>query len=227
MDARADRLALRRLSRPLIAGWFHLFARRRHRRLVLEDVCRTPLAVLPDVFNPALFRSSELLTECVLSSLSPGTRLLDMGTGSGVTAVAAARQGASVVAVDISPAACRCARINTLLNGVECRVDVRQGDLFEPVGSEKFDIITFNPPFFPGTPSAPWEVAWRSDDVIARFLSGVQERLAPEGRVLVVLSSDARDAWLEVRDAALDFSVVARRTYLNEVMSVIELRRAA
>ena len=62
-----------------------------------------------------------------------------MGTGSGVGAVFAAQWARRVVAVDINPAAVRCARINALLNHVEDRVDVVEGDLFEPIGGQRFD----------------------------------------------------------------------------------------
>ena len=78
--------------------------------------------------------------------------MLDLGTGSGVGAVFAAQWAGQVVAVDVNPAAVRCARINVLLHGVEDRVDVLQGDLFEPVAGERFDVILFNPPYFPGQP---------------------------------------------------------------------------
>ena len=76
--------------------------------------------------------------------------VLDMGTGSGIAAIAAARRGARVVAVDISTEAVRCARINVLLNRVDDRVEIRCGDLFEPVQGERFDLVLFNPPFYAG-----------------------------------------------------------------------------
>lgn len=48
-----------------------------------------------------------------------GRRALDVGTGCGVVAIAAARAGASVSAVDIDPLACSAAQLNAELNGVE------------------------------------------------------------------------------------------------------------
>ena len=55
--------------------------------------------------------------------IPPGSIVLDMGTGSGVGAVFAARNAARVVAVDVNPEAVRCARINVLLHHIEDRVD--------------------------------------------------------------------------------------------------------
>ena len=80
--------------------------------------------------------------------LVAGTRVLDVCTGSGILAIAAARAGASrVTAVDVSWRAVVAARLNARVNGVRLRV--RRGDLFEPVRGERFDLIVSNPPYIP------------------------------------------------------------------------------
>ena len=94
-----------------------------------------------------------------------------------------------MVAVDISPAAVRCARLNALLNGLEERVDVREGDLFAPLGRERFDLVLFNPPFLIGPPRDHRDAAWRSVDAARRFAAGLEVHLAPSGEALVLLSS--------------------------------------
>lgn len=71
-------------------------------------------------------------------------RVLDLGTGSGIQALQAART-AGVVASDIAPRAIGFARLNAALNGVE--LDLRLGSLYEPVAGERFDRIVSNPPF--------------------------------------------------------------------------------
>jgi release factor glutamine methyltransferase len=52
-----------------------------------------------------------------------------------------------VVATDISADAVAIARKNAARNGVADRVDVRAGDLWQPVASERFDLIVANPPY--------------------------------------------------------------------------------
>jgi ribosomal protein L11 methyltransferase len=76
--------------------------------------------------------------------LRPGDTLLDVGTGSGILAIAAARLGAGeVLALDIDPLAVRVARENVALNGVAGVVEVREGSLpVEPPGG--WNIITVN-----------------------------------------------------------------------------------
>ena len=225
MSARPYHLVPQHLSRPFIAGWFSLFRRHRHRRLVIEEVCGIPLVVLPEVFNPALFRSSELLVQAVQEAEPwADLRVLDMGSGSGLCGLAAASRGGTVTAVDISPAARRCTRINAILNGIEERIDIRGGDLFSSLPGARFDLVLFNPPFFIGEPEEEWQYAWRSADVIPRFLRDVWEHLSPGGRVLIVLSSEAPGAWKCIADSRLDARTLRYRQYVNETLSVLELR---
>ena len=48
------------------------------------------------------------------------------------------------------------------MNQLEHRIDVRHGDLFEPVAGERFDLVLFNPPFLLGAPQDERDAAWRS-----------------------------------------------------------------
>lgn len=185
------RKALMRVWRQGVRWRFLLFQRHRHDRLVLEEVAGIPIVVLPGVFNPRLFWTGEFLARTLDARLvPPGATVADMGTGSGIGAVAAARWSHRVVGVDINPAAVRCARINVLLNQVEDRVEVRQGDLFAPVQGERFDLVLFNPPFLPGVPESPLEHAFLGSDVAKRFAGGLRGHLRPGGRALVILSSN-------------------------------------
>lgn len=73
-----------------------------------------------------------------------GGQLLDVGTGSGILALAAARLGAKgIVAVDIDPDAVRVARENVAHNGLEDAIEVRQGDLLQGL-SQQFDFAAAN-----------------------------------------------------------------------------------
>jgi release factor glutamine methyltransferase len=205
-----------------------LVDRRRYERVVLESVEGLSIVVLPDVFNPKLLRSGEFLVQHLMRQevLPTGSRLLDLGSGSGAAGIAAAKRGCDVVAVDINPAAVRCTRANALLNDVE--IDARHGDLFEPVAHERFDVVLFNPPYYRGTPADALDHAWRSTDVIERFAAQLSDHLEPRGSALVVLSSDGeRDAFLHslaVQRFAHD--VVSEHDFVNEVMRVYRIRQS-
>jgi release factor glutamine methyltransferase len=214
---------LRRWWRQWLHWRYRLFQRRRHDHLVLEEVAGLPILVLPGVFNPKLFWTGELMARTLDGDLVPaGTAVLDMGTGSGIGAVAAARWAGRVVAVDINPAAVRCARINLILNGVEDRVEVHEGDLFGPVQGDRFDVVLFNPPYLPGTPATPLDRAFRGPGVARRFALGLGQHLAPGGHALLALSSvgDGPGYAAELDGAGFALEVVAERRLIGETLVV-------
>ena len=212
----------RTLARKLLYLRFRLFERNRQNSVTLEWIEGRPFVVLPGVFNPALFWSSGLLVKAILSrSVPAGAEVLDLGTGSGVAAVFAATSGARVTGVDINPAALRCARINAALNELETWIDFVEGDLFDPVPGKRFDLITFNPPYLRGEPRSPFETAFRSNDVIPRFLSQVAWYLKPMGTAIVLLSSDSDiEAYHSaVEENSLLDREILRKNVLGEVLS--------
>ena len=153
-----------------------------------------------------------------------------MGTGCGVCALFAARHARRVVAVDISAAAVRCTRLNAALNHLEDRVDVRHGDLFEPLAGERFDLVLFNPPFLLGAPKDDRDAAWRSNDAARRFAAGLGEHLEPSGAALVLLSSFGDACALfesELRSHGFQLEVFARRRFVNETLTILRATRAA
>jgi hypothetical protein len=70
----------------------------------------------------------------------------DLGTGCGIQAVHASDHSRRVVASDVNPRAVACATLTMELNDL-AHVSVRHGDVFEPAGDERFDLIVANPPF--------------------------------------------------------------------------------
>ena len=214
-------LARLRIARP--------FLLRRVRRPTVELISGVPVVVLPEVFNPVVFRSGQFLAETVAAAASAAPPAsaepwaLDMGTGTGVGAVFAARLGYRVVGVDLNPVAVRCARASAALNGLEDRVEIRHGDLFAPVEGLRFHLVLFNPPFYRGRPrNDRFDLSWRSVDVPERFAAGLRSALAPGGRALIVHSTDGDAPGLLRALAAEGLSVtaIARSNLGNEIMTV-------
>lgn len=176
------------------------------------------LVRLPGVFKPP--SDSWMLVRAMRErGLARGASVLDVFTGTGVIAVMAGREGArSVTAVDVSRRAALCARVNGRINGT--RVRGLHGDLFAPVGSERFDLITANPPYVPSEddelPAAGAARAWEGGRdgrlLVDRFSARAAEHLAPGGTVLMVVSSlTGEEATLAaLREGGLTPEVVAR-----------------
>jgi release factor glutamine methyltransferase len=196
-------------------------------RLDVEVQDGRPLIVLPGVFNGVRLRTSAFLAATLDPALiPPGAHVLDLGTGSGIGALAAAHWAGRVIATDINPEAVRCAAINALLQHVDHIVQTRVGDLFAPVYGEQFDVILFNPPFYRGQPRDLPDHAWRSADVFDRFLQALPAYLRENGRAVIVLSSDGDIAGALGEAAHVQARLLRRRDFVNEILSVYELRAA-
>jgi release factor glutamine methyltransferase len=148
---------------------------------------------LPGVFRPR--PDSWMLARHLRAQLRPGASVLDVCTGSGAIAVAAALGGAgAVTAVDVSRRAVLTARINARLNGV--RVRALRGDLFAPVAGERFDFVVSNPPYLPAEGDAlPSRGPARAIDagtdgrvLLDRVCAGAAAHLNPGGCVMLVHS---------------------------------------
>jgi release factor glutamine methyltransferase len=217
---------LTRLLGKAMALSYKLVGKDRYDDFRLERVYGMPFIVTPSVFNPKVPRTGEYFASQIDSSLvERDWEVLDMGTGSGVCAVFAAKHARSVVAVDINSAAVRCAGINARLNHLEHKIDVRHGDLFAPVSQERFDLILFNPPFVRGTPRDDRDRAWRSNDVAERFAAGLGAHLKPGGSALVLLSTfgDGVVFLEEFRKQRFEISVLAERRFVNERLTIFRL----
>lgn len=200
---------------------------RRLKRVQIEYIDGWPLIVLPGVFNGVRIRSGLMLARALEKlPLSATARVLDLGTGSGLGAIYAARRGAHIIASDINPEAVRCAQLNMLANHLEDRIEIRLGDLFEPVRGERFDVILFNPPYYRTQPRDFADRAWRGSDVFDRFLSELPEHLTQQGRALVVLSTDGDISFALTSASQLTTRVIRRRDLINEILTVYEIRVA-
>jgi hypothetical protein len=148
-------------------------------------------------------------------------RALDLGTGCGIQALHLAGHSDEVVATDLSERALAFARFTTALDGVP--VEMRRGNLFEPVAGERFDLVVSNPPFVI-TPRRPDVSTYEyrdaglvGDAVVERLVSTIGDHLEPEG-VAVFLGNwevgageDWRDVWTDWLDGTgLDAWVLQR-----------------
>jgi release factor glutamine methyltransferase len=116
-----------------------------HREFFGLDFHVTPAVLIPRPDTETLV--VELLE---VAKPLPTPRILDIGTGSGCIAVAAAvnHPTAQVIATDVSDAALAIARQNAETHQVLDRICFVSGDLFDAVGKDdRFDFVASNPPY--------------------------------------------------------------------------------
>lgn len=148
------------------------------------------ITILPHVYVPADQSVPGMFVQ--YQHLWAGKRVLDMGTGTGILALLAARLGATrVVATDSNPRAVANARLNVERFSLQASIEVRDaGNLFEPVRGEIFDTILFNAPWFEGEPRTLYDAAHYDPDraILSGFLKAAPSHLAPEGAILLQYS---------------------------------------
>lgn len=149
-----------------------------------------------------------------------GRSVLDLCTGTGVVAIAAARLGArSTMAWDICPRAVQCSRENVAAAGVA--VEVRHGSWAKAPGRQRFDIVLANPPYVPvgpesspvGGPTWAWDAGPDGRLVIDPLCAAAPRLLNPGGSLLFVQSefSGTEESLAALSDAGLSPTVVARQ----------------
>ena len=185
---------MRRALRAFIFFFsYHLILKRSDIRTTKAAGFR--LTVRPTVFHPKFFISSERFAEFLGTLDLTGKHVCEIGTGSGILALAAARSGAElVVASDINPAASLSANENSVANGLGGRVTGVCMNLMAAMPARPlFDVILSSPPKHAGEPRNVADRGWHAGPAyrdIAPLFDQARERLKPGGYMYVMVSSD-------------------------------------
>ncbi len=199
------------LVRRALRGFIHFFSYHfilKRQDIRISHAAGFKLRVRPTVFHPKFFISSEKFAEFIDTLDLTGKRVCEVGTGSGILALAAARAGASlVVATDINPNASLSANENAHGNGLGDRVTGVCMNLLAAIApGPRFDIIMSSPPKHAGEPKDLTDRGWHAGpayrDIIALFDQS-REVLAPGGKIYLMVSSDTdHDLFGQVIDKA-------------------------
>lgn len=177
---------------------------------------------IANVYQPQ--HDSKLLVDAMArSALIPGRRVLDLCTGSGFVAIAAAEMGcAGVTAFDICPHAVRSSRGNAAGAGVT--IDVRQGPWSGALDCAPFDVVVANPPYVPTPPADvaipavagprwAWDAGADGRAVLDPLCRAAPKLLCDGGTILLVQSvfADAGRSVQMLQTAGMNAAVIARQ----------------
>jgi release factor glutamine methyltransferase len=213
---------LRRVLQPVVLKFW---LNQRSTKTVKTRVEGLDLQIFPGVFHPKYFGSSSILARFISRLPLRGKSFLEIGCGSGIVALCAARAGAEVTTVDINPAAVRCTSLNAINN--KLNVNALNSDLFSSLSASRFDVIAWNPPFLPNDARSLAEAAFyggRDFDVIRRFANEVRAHASPGAPIYTIVSADVPIEQIEqlFRKEAFEVSrVFSTRWGLGETMVIL------
>lgn len=153
---------------------------------------RTVISLDPGAaFGTGSHATTSLCLEILESQVNPDTTVLDIGTGSGILAIAADLLGAkSAIGVDIDAQSVKTAIANAEINGVSDKTEFIVGDLADKI-SGKYDIVCAN------------IVA----DVVIRLFQNVADFMKDDGMLIVSGIIDMRAAEVEAAAISHGFSI--------------------
>jgi release factor glutamine methyltransferase len=146
------------------------------------------LVIPPAVFHPGFFFSTRLLLRYIASLPLKNKLFLELGAGSGLIALYAAREGAVVTATDINPVAVHSLELNRQSNRIP--LTVIQSDLFADLPQQAFDLIAINPPYYKKQPRTPADYAWycgEQGEYFQQLFSGLKNYMHAQSMVLMIL----------------------------------------
>ena len=151
-----------------------------------------PIIVFPGVFHPGFFYSTKILLQYLDNIEFKKKYVLELGAGTGLISIFAARKGGYVTASDISLTAVY--NIEKNVNMTNANVEVVHSDLFDDIPQRGYDYIIINPPYYQKTPASEKEFAWFGGDDFQYFrklFSQLTNNFYENTKVIMVLSDEA------------------------------------
>ena len=145
--------------------------------------------VLPGVFHPGLFFSSKVILNFVDTLNLKSKTFLELGAGTGIISILAAKKGATVFASDISNKAVENVKLNAAGNNVQ--ITIFSSDLFKSIPAMQFDYIIINPPYYSRDPRQDEEYAWFCGSNFEYFNSlfnSLSNYIGKDSKVFMILS---------------------------------------
>jgi len=184
------------------------------------------IRIFPKVFHPGWFTSTRLLIEYLADLPLKGRSFLELGCGTGLISILAAKKGAEVWASDINAKALANAQLNASRNRVN--INFIHSDLFDEI-DDKFDWIVINPPYYPKDPRNPEESAWfcgQNFEFFRKMFSQLRSNLKPDAQVIMVLCQGCDLVTIDLVAQEHHWKLVemSQKKVLGELNYIFEIR---
>ena len=167
--------------KPLLTRYLSKTRTYRYKGIILD--------IAPEVFHPGFFFSTKFLLQYICNIDLQEKNFLELGCGSGLISIAAAKLGAKVTATDINPIAIDFLKHNATANNAG--MDIFHSDLFKSLPKKKFDVIVINPPYYKNDPITPKDFAWscgKNGEYFSGLFNSLHEYIDENTQILMVLS---------------------------------------
>lgn len=219
------RKLLKRIAFPLLSRWYQ----RKTSGVQRYSNYGISLTILPGVFHPGIFLSTNILVRFLSGKSLNGKRLLELGAGSGLISFFAQKKGALVTATDINPQAIEGLKLNAETNKLP--ISVIETSLLNELNVNEFDIVVINPPYYPKAAQNMQEAAFYCGPAFEYFVALFQQlsdqQLRKSCSVYMILSEDCRISHIRELAAAqsIDFEEVWSTSKWGERNYIFQLSR--
>lgn len=185
--------------------------------------------VLPGVFHPGLFISTKVLLNFVNTLKFEGNSFLELGAGTGIISILAAKKGAAVFASDISGKAVQNIELNAAKNNVQ--INIFTSDLFKNIPYMQFDYIIINPPYYSRDPGEEEEYAWFCGSNFEYFKSlfnSLSNYIGKDSKVFMILSEVCDIQKIKSIGLENEFAwkIKMKKQFLGEKNYIFEIKKS-
>ena len=221
------RHSFRRIAKPFLWLGYRVYLSKD--RWYTYDGLR--IKVNRSVFHPGLLHSSKILTQFALRQSINSAKVLELGAGSGLLALACSRLGANVTATDINPSAITSMEESQKINQLPLKII--QSDLFDKLQGERFDFIFNNPPFYAAEPKNERERAFYcgvNHNYFQKLFTQLPNHVHPASKVFIILTDDCDieaisnigDGWQFKMELVEEHRRLAERLFIFQLQQLVK-----
>jgi release factor glutamine methyltransferase len=182
------RKILKRIVSPILVPFVRWYLRK-ERRFVYNGITTY---VFPGVFHPGFFHSTKFILSYLADKDLAGKSFLELGCGSGLVSIVAAKAGAAVTSSDLSLRALENTKHNANINNIFLKIVY--SDLFDGIDKTPFDWIVINPPYYARNPESEPDLAWycgENFEYFQKLFASLYDHMHSDSQVIMVLTKGA------------------------------------